>query len=597
MPQSRVGRYERWIALALFLATCGLFSRAFFNQLLTWDDIENFTGNHEFRGLGWRQLQWMWTTFHLGPYQPLSWMSLGFDYVLWGTDSAGELIPNGYFLTNILLHALNVGLMYKLARRLLALSAGAKLGIPGRATAETWPLVGSAVLAAIIFGWHPLRVESVAWATERRDVLSTAFLLGAILKYLNAAEEQAAGSQSASRREFWWCTGLYAASLLSKSIGMTLPVVLLLLDWYPLGRVPENLRDWFRSAAFWRVCREKIPLAVLSALCMGLALYGQHTTSAMRGLDEHSLTGRIAQSFYGLAWYVVKTAWPTNLSPLYQMQLPLNPWELRFVGSAACVLLTTLLLWLGRKRIPAVWIAWSAYAILISPMLGLVQSGPQLTADRFSYQACIPWAWLVAGGAWCLLSGPHTGPASFGRIRSAAVFGTERRRMLYVLAGGGVAVSLLLAGQTWKQLGVWHDDHALWNHTLALEEKNSIAHNNLSITLTVEGDLQEALRHVNRALELNDKYVSAYLNRAIVYSKQGRHREAIDDLRHACQLSPHWAQPQYNLAVVLTYSGDEASAAVALQAADRLDPSHAEEYRRGVALARKYREEKSSRSP
>src|SRR5712692_2885137 len=228
-----------WLAPVLIaLVTFAAFLPTLHNQFVNWDDAKNFLDNPHYRGLGWTHLRWMWTTFHMGHYIPLTWMTFGVDYLLWG------LKPFGYHLTSLLLHAANAAVFYFAALRLL------KLALPGPAERNQAGLALSAGVAALLFALHPLRVESVAWATERRDVLSGLFYLLTLLAYLRACERGERG-----RGWHWVAVGLFACALLSKSMAVSLPVGLLILDLYPLRRLGGAMGWW--SAPARRVYLEK----------------------------------------------------------------------------------------------------------------------------------------------------------------------------------------------------------------------------------------------------------------------------------------------------------------------------------------------------
>jgi len=208
--------------LGLALVTLLVFAPAVHHQFLDWDDLENFTSNQSFRGLGRTQLEWMWTTTLLGHWVPLAWMTLGLDYLVWGMN------PLGYHLTNVLLHTANAIVFYFVALRLLG-AAGAPAGTANRLASAL-----GAAFAALVFAVHPLRVESVAWVTERRDVVSGLFYLMAILAYLRDSDVRNGDSR---RRWYWISLGCFVLALLSKAITVTLPIVLVVLDVYPLRRL------------------------------------------------------------------------------------------------------------------------------------------------------------------------------------------------------------------------------------------------------------------------------------------------------------------------------------------------------------------------
>ena len=227
MTQALTRRWVDWLVPALIaLVTFAAFLPTLHNQFVNWDDDENFLDNPHYRGLGWTQLRWMWTTFHLGHYIPLTWMTFGLDYRLWGMN------PFGYHLTSLLLHAANAVVFFFVVHRILTLA------LP-RPSERGRALAVSAGFAALVFAIHPLRVESVAWATERRDVLSGLFYLVTILVYLRACEGEKRG-----RRWYWLAVATFVCALLSKAMVVNLPIVLLILDVYPLRRLGGFVGWW-----------------------------------------------------------------------------------------------------------------------------------------------------------------------------------------------------------------------------------------------------------------------------------------------------------------------------------------------------------------
>src|SRR5437660_8824062 len=281
------------IPLVIAFSTFAAFLPALQNQFVSWDDAENFLDNHYYRGLGWTHLRWMWTT-HLGHYIPLTWMTLGLDYLLWGMN------PVGYHLTSLLLHAANAVVFFFVVRRIL------KRALPSPSE-RGHALAVSAGFAALVFAIHPLRVESVAWVTERRDVLSGLFYLSAILIYLRTCERGERG-----RGWYWAAVGLFACALLSKSMAVNLPIVLLILDVYPLRRLGGATGWWSEPAR--RVYVEKIPFVLLAAAAAAIALMAQLSHNTMVSVVQLSGLGRLAVSAYGLSFYLWKTVARVNLS-------------------------------------------------------------------------------------------------------------------------------------------------------------------------------------------------------------------------------------------------------------------------------------------
>src|SRR5213593_1087936 len=255
---------QRWVyrlvPVLVALVTFAAFLPALQNQFVSWDDDENFLDNPHYRGLGWSQLHWMWTT-HQSHYIPLTWMTHGLDYLLWGMN------PFGYHLTSLLLHAANAVAFFFVVRRIL------KRALPSPSE-RGHALAVSAGFAALVFAIHPLRVESVAWVTERRDVLSGLFYLSAILVYLRACERGARG-----RGWYWLSVAVFGCALLSKSMVVNLPVVLLILDVYPLRRLGGFVGWWSEPAR--RVYVEKIPFVLLAAAAAAIALMAQLSHNTM----------------------------------------------------------------------------------------------------------------------------------------------------------------------------------------------------------------------------------------------------------------------------------------------------------------------------
>jgi hypothetical protein len=492
---------EALVSLGIVLAVLLAFAPAFRAEFVDYDDDLNFVGNERFRGLSGEHVRWMFTTGWMGHYQPLSWVTLGADYV-----AHGELDGPGFHRTNVFLHALTALLFFFLARRILAAGgagwradgpgagAAAPAGAPANGALEGRPagaLVAAAAVAALLFAVHPLRVESVAWVTERRDVLSGALFVGALLAWIRgpwtggagpygaraiaAAVALAAGStalllaaidlsipETIAFRPFaplllaaasvaWLALiavvarrgtaghllvhGLLLLSLLAKAWGLVMPALLLVLDFWPRRR--GRLVD---------LVVEKLPAAVLAILFATLAAWAQSGLYAtMRTLEQHTATERIAQVFHGLAFYPAKTLVPVSLGPFYDLPDHLDPLAPRFLLPAIAVIGVTIALLLTRRRFPALLCAWAAFAIVVAPVLGVLQSGPQLVAERYTYLSCLPFALLAGGGAL----------AGFRSRRTA--------RLATLLAA---VVLLLLGALTWRQTTVWTSSEALWRHTL-----------------------------------------------------------------------------------------------------------------------------------
>jgi len=402
---------------ALLLGLCWLvFAPALSGGFLLWDDADNLLTNTRWRGLGSAQLGWMFSTVHMGPYQPLSWLSYALDWELWGLDA------RAFHRTNLLLHSLNALLCFACARELLR---------------KRWPAADlGAAAAAALFALHPLRVESVAWITERRDVLSGFFLLVSLRVWLAYADR-------GGGRTYALALLSYACSLLSKASAVGWPLVLLALDVWVLERGPWRTR-----------LREKLPYFALALVFAALALLGQaELQGTMASWSEHGPLARFAQASYGWLFYPLQTLAVVGVRPIYELVLPMNASEPRFV--AALVLAPTLFLlaaWKLRARAPRAWVAVLVYTLLALPLLGFAQAGPQLVAARYSYQACLPLALLAGAGV-----------ARLPRGAALAALG----------------LTLLPGWRAHLDTRCWRSDRELWTHARELDPASRVALRNL----------------------------------------------------------------------------------------------------------------------
>src|SRR5437016_820869 len=497
-------RWRHWLVPSLIaLVTFAAFLPALQNQFVSWDDPENFLDNPHYRGLAWSQLRWMWTT-HQGHYIPLTWMTLGLDYLLWGMN------PFGYHLTSLLLHTANAAVFFFVVRRILTLA----LPSPSE---RGHALAVSAGFAALVFAIHPLRVESVAWVTERRDVLSGLFYLLAILVYLRACEQGARG-----RGWYWLSVAVFGCALLSKSMVVNLPVVLLILDVYPLRRLGGTIGWWSEQAR--RVYVEKIPFVLLAAAASAMAVIAQLSARAAVPLAHLSVPGRLAVSAYGLSFYLWKMAVPVNLSPLYEAPRTLNFGATPFLLSYGLVLTITAFVLALRRRVPGLPAAWLAYIVILLPVLGIVQSGPQIAAARYTYLAGLGWA--ILAGAGLLFCSQSLGRSKTGTLTTLPIAGVA----MCVVVGLGVL--------TWNQVQVWHDSEKLWAHVLAMDPQSSIAENNFGVVRAGERKLAEAIEHYQRALQIRPTYADVRYNLAVALAQQSKPAEAVEHYQRALQIDP-----------------------------------------------------------
>ena len=521
------------------LATLLVFLPALGNQFVNWDDEVNLVSNPQFRGLGWDHLRWMFSNSLGGHYIPVTWLSFALDYVLWG------MRPAGYHATSVVLHTANAILFYFVARRLLHAAVHAD---------ERSVILGAAV-AALLFSLHPLRVESVAWATERRDVLMGFFTLLCVLAYLRAVERGGAGALH--RGWQWTAVGLFGLALLSKSVVVGLPVVLLLLDVYPLRRSrgrSEAGPGTSGERTLLRLAIEKTPFVALAAAVAAVTLTVGAGHRLMTSLAALGVLQRLAISAYALTFYLWKTVAPWPLSPLYTLFHPVLPWSVTYVIPAAFVVLVTLAAILGYRRWPAGLIAWATYIVLLAPVVGVLHNGAQIAADRYTYLSCAPWAILGgAGVAWC---------------RHAARRRTLSPPMWTVVMGAAALVIVIFAGLTIRQVAVWRDSVSLWTHAASVEPASDIPIFYLGWALTDAGRFDEARAHFERALRrvpdrLPDLKAQLELHLGIVEQRAGRPVAAERYFREALVQDPTHAVALIRLGTILLEQGRETEAEAA----------------------------------
>ena len=527
-----MSRARRALLPALVFAVAFLtFWPGLSGEFVNWDDDVNFLANPNYRGLGWNNLRWMATTTYQGHWIPLSWLTLGVNYALDGMK------PRGYHLGNLLLHGANATLFYWTARRLLT-AAGAAAG--------ELSLTAGAAFAALLFAVHPLRVESVVWITERRDVLSTLFFLASALGYLRAVKEGRDGRLALR----WHLLSILAfvCAFMSKASTIMLPAALLLIDVYPLRRLGVGWR---------RLILEKLPYFGLAAADLAISLFAVVREARVTGLEEHGLTGRAAMVLYSFFFYPWKWVWPIKLSPMYEVPAHLNALAPRFLVPAAVVVLVSVMLVALRRRWPAGLAAWLYSALMILPLSGVVHVGYQLAQDRWSYRSGMGFALVMGGGLARLLD-------ERARARVSAVITRT------VLAGAAGIVFVLAAG-AWDQSKIWQDSETLWRWAATLDPQCKMCWNNLGTALTGQQRHAEAEEAYRRAYAIRP-YAAVANNIATALFNQGKTAQGEEMLREALHLDPDLTGALVNLGSQQARAGRFAEALPHLRRAYARDP-------------------------
>ena len=500
-------RGRSWaVCLFLALAVWAVFGQTLHHDFVNYDDRFYIYENPAItRGLSLNGVVWAFT--HVGDHEwfPLTWISRMLDLQLYG------LKAGGHHLTNVLLHAATAILLFLVLRKM---------------TRALWP----AAFVAAVFAIHPLRVESVAWVTERKDVLSGLFFMLTLWAYVRYGQESRVWSLK-SRVWYGLALAFFALGLLAKTMLVTLPFVLLLLDYWPLSRPQLKIQD-SRPKTILPLLLEKVPfLALAIAGCVATILTQPNTVGFVHGLSVPWRIGNALMAYADYLWHMV---YPVGLAvgyPPAPMQLPV--WR---VGVSLLVLaLISVGVVAGRRKHPYLLVGWLWYLGMLVPVIDIMQAGINARADRFTYLPQIGLYVLVAWGA-----------ADFCR-------GWRHRRA--GLGGAAVVILAALLAAAHVQTGYWKDSLSLWTRAIACTPGNQIAHNNLGILLAGQGKLDEAIQHFERAIQIKPDYAKACFNLGNALARQGKLPEAIQHFERALQLNPGYVQAHCSLASALTSQG------------------------------------------
>lgn len=531
-PKTSISRLSMkpLICVGLAVLTFAVFGSALNYPLLGFDDPEYVSANpHVQAGLTRAGIGWGFTTFDTANWHPLTWLSLQVDAQIWGGRNA-----RGFHATNICLHAASSVLLF------LALA---------NMTGQVWR---SAVLAAL-FGIHPLRAESVAWVAERKDVLSTFFLMLTILAY-GSYVRRPGGVRFALVAVF------LVLGLLAKSMLVTLPFMLLLLDYWPLQRWQPGAS---RGTA-GRLIMEKVPLLVPVIVTGVLTVIAHDRGQHIASIEAFPLPVRVENALLAYAGYLGKLFWPAGLAAYYPHPSHLISVYQAIAAAAFLSAVTFLVLGPGR-RWPYLVVGWLWYLIALLPAIGLVQVGSMAMADRYTY---VPMIGIYLMLVWA--AGDLVVAWQIPREAAAAV------------AALLVAVSSYL---TWNQVKYWKDDITLWTHTLDVTSGNVIAHKNLGDAFALKGMRKEAIAEYQKALEVDPKWVSSRWNLAVLLVEEHRPEEAIGHFYKVLGAVPGTVVTHYNLASALRETGSLDEAITQYQKAIELDDSLAESrYELGTVL-------------
>jgi Flp pilus assembly protein TadD len=534
------------------------------------DQIYLLENPHVRNGFSLENMKWAFSAGYAANWHPLTWLSHMLDVKLYGLN------PTGHHLTSVFLHAFNAVLLFTLMSRI---------------TGALW----KSALVALLFALHPLHVESVAWAAERKDVLSTLFWLVSLHLYARYVK-----SPTPSRYILVVIT--FCLGLMSKPMLVTLPFVLLLMDFWPLQRTAFWSADTITSPRYQTIrflILEKLPFLLIAAATGIITVVAQQRGNAMTPLVASPLTERLQNALIAYIGYLGKMFWPTDLAVFYPFQTDFPAWK---VLCAACLLIAvSVIVFRERRHRPYLLFGWSWYIITLAPVIGIVRVGLQAMADRYTY---MPLTGIFIALAW-------------GAEEWLERCDTRPRKLLYGLTAAMITVCILL---TWHQIRYWRDTTTLFTHALESTRNNYMAHSVLGRHLEREGRLEQALTRFSEALEIapwyeyakvhqgiilmnqgrldaavfkyneaiiqNPTSVSGHINLGIVMGLQGRHEDAIRNFRIAINFNPHSEAAHYNLGVELAKTGKFEDAIQHYYNALKIDPGDMNCHNNlGVALA------------
>jgi tetratricopeptide (TPR) repeat protein len=554
------------VYLVLIVLTCAVYWQVNFYGSVNFDDHVYVTENdHVQSGITLDGLRWAFSTTYAEFWHPLTWLSLMLDYQLHGVNLGG------YHTTNLILHVLSTLLLFWLFCRM---------------TGAIW----KSAFVATLFALHPLHVESVAWISERKDVLSAFLGMLTLCLYVYYTEKPVI-------KRFLLVVFCFILALMSKPMVVTLPLILILLDYWPLNRLgsqkivtkePENISvasnkgkkknkvkqetlkkdnsllqtqklPQTRIAGIipvWQLW-EKTPFFILSAVFSIITIYARYKPPA----NGISLGSRLANAPVAFVTYLEKTFWPYDLAVFYPFpdQLPL--WQV--LGAALLIIAISAAVILMVKRLPCLLAGWSWFVITLLPVIGIISVGEFAMADRYHYLPSIGIAIMLAWGIPSLIKPEVT-----------------RKKILFP---AGITALIIMAVLTWQQCGYWRNSIELWNHALRVTNNNYMAHSCLGKFLYKKGDSKESFYHFNEAIRLKPDYSVAYNDRGSVFSNMGQYQRAFEDFNEAIRLQPDYADAYFNRGVIYDKLGQYQRAIEDDNEAIRLKPDYVDAYyNRGI---------------
>jgi len=560
------GKYLPLLASSAALITFLVYLQSLRNDFIKyWDDRPYVYANPHIHTFNWDFIRWAFSDFYEANWHPLTWISHALDYAVWGLN------PFGHHLTNSILHSVNTALVVLITVWLIDLHGERTVPKETVSWQKGRGILIAGVAAGLLFGLHPIHVESVAMVAERKDLLCALFFLLSVMaymKYAGAVSYDGGPLLPYRDRRYLLSAGFFLLALLSKPMAVSLPAVLLILDWYPLRRI-QSLKS-LRAALI-----EKVPFILLSLLSCLLTIRAQRAGGAMGLMEVVPLSTRVLVAFKSLVSYLWKTIMPIHLVPYYPYPKDVSLLSPEYLLAIVLVLgiTTACSILVKNKRI--LLAAWCYYLITVLPVLGIVQVGEQSMADRYMYLPSLSlffiagltmaWGWSVA--------------AAMGRRK--AFF-----QSFWILLA--VFLFTSITSLTLGQIKIWRDTFAFWNYVIEMEPSSvALAYNNRGNALYDSGQLDKAFDDFDKAIALNPSYPAAYNNRGLAFKRQGRFDKALADYDKAIALNPNYFEAYNNRGVVFKLLGQPDKALADFSQAIALHQSYSIYYLRGSTFEEK----------
>ncbi len=530
---NRKQHVKYYIAAIIAFITFIVYLSSLQNNFINWDDDLYVLNNVHIRSFDLHFLKWLFFDFYASYWAPLTWTSHAMDYAIWGLNPWGHHLMNNFF------HAVNTFFVVIVVIKLL--EAWNEKGMT-KIFSEREMLTAAGTVG-VLFGLHPLHVESAVWVAERKDLLCALFFLLSIISYIayvrgedNSATRKALFSRFSFNKYYLITIGFFILALLSKPMAVSLPAVLLILDWYPFQKIKS-------SASFWKAVIEKIPFIALSLGMSVIIILAHKAGGAIAPITMVPLSTRAIVSAHSLIAYIGMMIWPLNLLPVYTYPPASTVLSLKYLSSIIFVIGITIAFVVKAKK-NRLWLAaWSYYTITLIPVLGIVQVGPQAMADRFTYLPSLGPFFLIGLAAAWIAKHVFAGAGMNTFVKA-------------VIIAAAFVICAALSYVTYQQIGIWKNGIELWTYVIDRDPTRAFfAYNNRGVCYENAGQIDKAVEDYQKTIALNPGDDQAYFNLGVIYQKAGAQDKATEYYSDSLAINPNRAEALHNRGVIYSQNG------------------------------------------